>query len=96
MTSQERHDAEDLLRYLLNNIYNMDSKVIGFNVGANCGDAAGADCHACPYTPYTQKERGYTEPWGWGKGCHSREDGLLTQGSLNIEHYEMSYRTENA
>jgi ATP adenylyltransferase len=41
MTSQERHDAEDLLRYLRNNISKMDSKVIGFNVGANCGDAAG-------------------------------------------------------
>jgi diadenosine tetraphosphate (Ap4A) HIT family hydrolase len=41
MTSQERHDAEDLLRYLRNNISNLDSKVIGFNVGANCGDAAG-------------------------------------------------------
>jgi len=41
MTTQERHDAEDLLRYLRNKISSMDSKVIGFNMGANCGDAAG-------------------------------------------------------
>jgi ATP adenylyltransferase len=41
MTSQERHDAENLLRYLRNKIFSMDRKVIGFNVGANCGDAAG-------------------------------------------------------
>jgi ATP adenylyltransferase len=41
MTSLERHVAEDLLRSLRNNIASMDGKVIGFNVGANCGDAAG-------------------------------------------------------
>lgn len=41
MTASERRDADDLLRVLQNRIQMNDSTVIGFNVGANCGEAAG-------------------------------------------------------
>ncbi len=41
MTSQERRDAEDLLRVLRNKVLAEDSAVRGFNVGANCGEIAG-------------------------------------------------------
>ena len=41
MTSIERKDAEDLIRLLRKKIQNSDSSVVGFNVGMNCGTAAG-------------------------------------------------------
>ncbi len=41
MTSQERRDAEDLLRIMRNKISLEDSSVSGFNVGVNCGESAG-------------------------------------------------------
>ena len=41
MTSTERRDAEDLLRVLRNQIQQSDALVQGFNVGINCGEAAG-------------------------------------------------------
>jgi ATP adenylyltransferase len=37
----ERQHAEELLRVLRNRIVAMDTGVVGFNVGVNCGDAAG-------------------------------------------------------
>jgi diadenosine tetraphosphate (Ap4A) HIT family hydrolase len=41
MTGREWQDAEDLLRYLRNKTQGEDATVVGFNVGANCGAAAG-------------------------------------------------------
>jgi ATP adenylyltransferase len=41
MTDTERREADQLLRLLQGRIRNDDTKVAGFNVGANCGDAAG-------------------------------------------------------
>jgi len=41
MTSEERRNAEDLLRVLRNELLADDSFVIGFNIGTNCGEAAG-------------------------------------------------------
>ncbi len=41
MADTERNDAMDLIRLLKNKIQNDDSSVIGFNIGMNCGEAAG-------------------------------------------------------
>ena len=41
MTSQEKNDAEELMRLLRNNISNQDSSITGFNIGMNCGSSAG-------------------------------------------------------
>jgi diadenosine tetraphosphate (Ap4A) HIT family hydrolase len=41
MMDTERLDADQLLRLLQGRIKGDDTKVAGFNVGANCGDAAG-------------------------------------------------------
>ncbi len=41
MTSQERRDAEGLLRILKERIARDDPSVSGFNVGMNCGESAG-------------------------------------------------------
>ncbi len=41
MTSQERRDAEELLLLLRQRILSSDPTVLGFNVGANCGEVAG-------------------------------------------------------
>ena len=41
LTEQERRDSDDLARYLRNQIQAGDKSVIGFNVGYNCGEAAG-------------------------------------------------------
>ncbi len=41
MTVQERSDTEELLRYLRNKTQGEDDSVVGFNVGMNCGMAAG-------------------------------------------------------
>jgi len=41
MSSKERGDAEELIRYLRNDIQRRDSSVKGFNIGTNYGVAAG-------------------------------------------------------
>ena len=41
MTDAERRDADALARYLRNRLQKDDLSVIGFNVGYNCGEAAG-------------------------------------------------------
>jgi diadenosine tetraphosphate (Ap4A) HIT family hydrolase len=41
MTPEEHRDAEELLMKLRNQILGSDPTVVGFNVGANCGGAAG-------------------------------------------------------
>jgi len=41
MTGKERRDAESLLRIMRNRISLNDPTVTGFNMGANCGEAAG-------------------------------------------------------
>ena len=41
MTEDERRDATDLLRVLRKKILDDDTSVVGFNVGMNCGEAAG-------------------------------------------------------
>jgi diadenosine tetraphosphate (Ap4A) HIT family hydrolase len=41
MTSQERRDAEELVLLLRERILSSDPTVLGFNVGANCGEVAG-------------------------------------------------------
>jgi diadenosine tetraphosphate (Ap4A) HIT family hydrolase len=41
MTPEEHRDAEDLLAKLRKQILESDPTVVGFNVGANCGEAAG-------------------------------------------------------
>ena len=41
MTTHERRDAEELLRVLQSGIKERDKTVTGFNVGMNCGQAAG-------------------------------------------------------
>jgi ATP adenylyltransferase len=41
MTSQERRDSEDLIRFLRNEIQKQDSSVKGFNIGTNHGQSAG-------------------------------------------------------
>ena len=41
MTSEERRDAEGLLRTLRNRLTADDPSIAGFNTGSNCGDAAG-------------------------------------------------------
>jgi len=41
MTRQERCDAHDLIKILKNRIIEADAAVCGFNLGINCGHAAG-------------------------------------------------------
>lgn len=41
MTGLERQNADELIRVLRNRLAESDSSVVGFNVGANCGQAAG-------------------------------------------------------
>ena len=41
MTSKERQHADELMRYLKNNISQSDKSVKGFNLGMNCGESAG-------------------------------------------------------
>lgn len=41
MTPEEHRDAGELLMKLHNQILGSDPTVLGFNVGANCGEAAG-------------------------------------------------------
>ena len=41
MTPQERRDAEALILSLKDEILKSDHSVVGFNVGINCGEAAG-------------------------------------------------------
>jgi ATP adenylyltransferase len=41
MTAQERTDAENLIRYLRNKTKRKDRAIVGFNIGTNCGAAAG-------------------------------------------------------
>jgi diadenosine tetraphosphate (Ap4A) HIT family hydrolase len=41
MTSQERKDAEELIRVLRNKAMEDDPSILGFNVGVNCGEVAG-------------------------------------------------------
>jgi len=41
MTANERRDSEDLARIFRNKISSKDEAVMGFNIGANCGESAG-------------------------------------------------------
>mgnify|MGYP001036219271 FL=1 len=41
MTTKERQHADELMRYLKNNISQSDKSVKGFNLGMNCGESAG-------------------------------------------------------
>jgi len=41
MTTKERQHADELMRYLKNEISQSDKSVKGFNVGMNCGETAG-------------------------------------------------------
>ncbi|MBN2138047.1 MAG: HIT family protein [Sedimentisphaerales bacterium] len=41
MTTQERADAEELIRVMRDRICESDDSVLGFNIGMNCGEAAG-------------------------------------------------------
>jgi len=41
MTSEERNDADKLIRILRDRIKKADAAVTGFNLGANCGKSAG-------------------------------------------------------
>lgn len=41
MTDEERLDAQQVLIALKDKITNYDSTVVGFNIGVNCGEAAG-------------------------------------------------------
>jgi len=41
MTSEEKKDADNLIRILRDRIEKSDSAVTGFNIGANCGKSAG-------------------------------------------------------
>ena len=72
MTSEERGDAEDLLRVLRDKILAVDPSILGFNVGANCGEAAGqtvmhAHIHLIP------RRKGDThEPRGGVRGVIAR------------------------
>jgi diadenosine tetraphosphate (Ap4A) HIT family hydrolase len=53
ITETERHDAEELARVLHRRIKAENQKVAGFNLGSNCGQAAGqtishANIHLIP------------------------------------------------
>ena len=41
LTPEERRDAHALIQELRNKILEMDPLVLGFNLGINCGEAAG-------------------------------------------------------
>jgi len=41
MTPRERRDAEDLILWLKDDTLKNDVSVVGFNIGVNCGEAAG-------------------------------------------------------
>ena len=41
MTSRERNDAEKFVLLLKDEILKNDASVVGFNIGINCGEAAG-------------------------------------------------------
>lgn len=56
MTAQEHRDAEDLIRVMRDRIRTSDASVTGFNIGMNCGQAAGqtimhAHIHLIPRRP---------------------------------------------
>ena len=41
MTSQERHEAEEVVFELRENLLKKEPSILGFNIGMNCGEAAG-------------------------------------------------------
>ncbi len=41
MTAQERIDAQELIALMRDRISKSDASVLGFNIGANCGEVAG-------------------------------------------------------
>lgn len=41
MTTREKNDADDLIKYFANKIMEEDKTVVAFNIGTNCGEAAG-------------------------------------------------------
>lgn len=41
MTGDEHNDAKDLMRVVASDLRQQDASIVGFNVGTNCGEAAG-------------------------------------------------------
>jgi diadenosine tetraphosphate (Ap4A) HIT family hydrolase len=41
MTSAERRDSDELLAAIADSLRHLDASIVGFNIGMNCGQAAG-------------------------------------------------------
>jgi ATP adenylyltransferase len=68
MTARERADAEDLLRLLRNKIALADASVVGFNIGLNCGAAAGQTVMHAHYHLIPRREGDTQNPRGGVRG----------------------------
>ncbi|NPV90947.1 MAG: HIT family protein [Firmicutes bacterium] len=77
MTPEERTDAGELLKELSEKTVGSDPTVLGFNVGSNCGEAAGqsvmhAHIHLVP------RRRGDRPRWGRARGSRSESRPVVS------------------
>jgi len=76
MTEVERQDAENLIRVLKRSLVEKDKTITGFNIGMNCGSAAGQTvmqfhCHLIPrYSGDVENPRGGVRHSVIGKGYY--------------------------
>ena len=68
-TYNEKRDAESLLSLLRRQILEDDPKVLGFNVGMNCGEAAGQSVMHAHIHLIPRREGDVEEPRGGVRGC---------------------------
>lgn len=69
LTEQERRDADDLARYLRNHIQAEDKTVTGFNLGHNCGAAAGQTVAHAHFHLIPRREGDVERPEGGIRGA---------------------------
>lgn len=69
MTPAERRDAEALLLLMKKQMTEKDPQIVGFNIGMNCGKAAGQTvCHA-HYHLIPRRQNDVEDPRGGIRGC---------------------------
>jgi len=68
LTESEQKDANQLLRLLQGRIKAEDTKVVGFNIGANCGEAAGQAVDHVHIHLIPRRKGDMTDPRGGVRG----------------------------